>query len=220
MVSDPHRRYTLTTFAYDQLRSDIVSGRIGPQAPLIEAEIAQRLDMSKTPVREALLRLAREGLVEVNDFRGARVRSFSPKDSLEIFQLRGALEPMAIRLGFDAIGQAEFDHVEQLLVQASEAEKRGDWAELSLLNRKFHAGLRATCPNERVMLILDQLSDAVQLISLRGWAHRPTHSIEYQQHRDIFTLLFVERDLEAGCALLTEHIHEFIETHNSDTHGS
>lgn len=210
------RGSTLTSKARDYLRDDIVAGRLGPQVSLVEAEIAERLSMSKTPVREALLMLVREGLVEINEFRGARVRDFSQADVLEIFQLRSVLEPLAVRLSFDTIGTAEIEHLNELLERARQMERKRNWLELARLNRAFHDGLYATCPNQRVLAILGELADVIQLIGIRGWNHRPSHTLELEQHGEILKTLYLDRDIEAGCDLLVRHVFGFVETHQDD----
>lgn len=86
---------TMTMLAYARLKDDILGMRLTPRQPLVETELAAMLNMSKTPVREALLSLSHDGLVEVNEFRGARVRDFSLEEVREIYELRAALEPHA-----------------------------------------------------------------------------------------------------------------------------
>lgn len=77
---------------YERLRDDIVSGELQPGAQLVEARIAEELGVSKTPVREALIRLQRDGLVAIEPYRGARVAQPSPEDVREILELRLLLE--------------------------------------------------------------------------------------------------------------------------------
>jgi GntR family transcriptional regulator, rspAB operon transcriptional repressor len=77
---------------YERLRDDIVSGELQPGAQLVEARIAEELGVSKTPVREALIRLQRDGLVAIEPYRGARVTQPSPEDVREILELRLLLE--------------------------------------------------------------------------------------------------------------------------------
>jgi DNA-binding GntR family transcriptional regulator len=77
---------------YERLRDEIVSGELRPGAQLVEARIADELGVSKTPVREALIRLQRDGLVAIEPYRGARVTQPSPEDVREILELRLLLE--------------------------------------------------------------------------------------------------------------------------------
>src|SRR5580704_12184895 len=90
-------RRTMTDAVYDQLKTAIVELRIPPGEPLREADIAQGLSVSKTPVREALARLEQDGLVELNSFRSAVVTDYTARDLQEIYELREILEVAAAR---------------------------------------------------------------------------------------------------------------------------
>lgn len=92
---------------YAQLRMDIVEGRLSPGDPLAEVEAAVRLGVSRTPVREALQRLAAEGLVTWIQGRGAFVSGLSIPDVVELFQVREALESYAARLAARSEGHRE-----------------------------------------------------------------------------------------------------------------
>src|SRR5215212_10425841 len=81
---------------YEQLRADMISCKLAPGAEIREAELAARFDMSKSPVRDALMRLEREGLVITLPRQGYRVAPVSPGDVLDMFHLRAALERACI----------------------------------------------------------------------------------------------------------------------------
>ncbi len=100
--------------AYLRLRDAIISGELLPHDSLSEVALAQRLSTSRTPVREALARLAKEGLVRIAPGRGARVTDISLTDIRDLFQVREALEALAARLAAGrATGAA--DQLEQLI---------------------------------------------------------------------------------------------------------
>jgi GntR family transcriptional regulator, trigonelline degradation regulator len=83
--------------AVQQLRAAIVAGSLRPGDRLIEAELADQLNMSRHPIREALRQLNREGLVELRPNRGARVAEVEPQDILEVYEIRAALGAVALR---------------------------------------------------------------------------------------------------------------------------
>ena len=100
------------------LRELILAGSLAAGAKLGETELANRLDVSRTPVREALSRLAAEGLVEIVPNRGARVAKWSDHDLEQIFELRLRLEPYAVGLAVPRLTNADLDelhHVQHLL---------------------------------------------------------------------------------------------------------
>lgn len=205
-----NKRESLGRLAYERIKGEILDERLLPRQPLIEAELAAKYGMSKTPVREALLSLAREGLVEMSSFRGGRVRDFTADDAREIYELRELLEPFALRRAVPRLTDGDRRSLRALLDKAQAAAERGDRRELSRLNCAFHSSLVARCRNEKVIEILAHLQNQVRVMSMRLWNVRATHLWEAEQHRAILTAV------EAGQAdqaaeLLGEHISEFRE---------
>jgi DNA-binding GntR family transcriptional regulator len=205
-----NKRESLGRLAYERIKGDILDERLLPRQPLIEAELAAKYGMSKTPVREALLSLAREGLVEMSSFRGGRVRDFTADDAREIYELRELLEPFALRRAVPRLTDGDRRSLRDLLDKARAAAEGGDRRELSRLNCAFHGSLVARCGNEKVIEILAHLQNQVRVMSLRLWNVRATHLREAEQHEAILTAI------EAGQAdraakLLGEHISEFRE---------
>jgi DNA-binding GntR family transcriptional regulator len=205
-----NKRESLGRLAYERIKEDILDERLLPRQPLIEADLAAKYGMSKTPVREALLSLAREGLIEMSSFRGGRVRDFTADDAREIYELRELLEPFALRRAAPRLTDGDRRSLRDLLDKAQAAAEGGDRRELSRLNCAFHSSLVARCRNEKVIEILAHLQNQVRVMSLRLWNVRATHLREAEQHEAIWTAV------EAGQAdraaeLLGEHISEFRE---------
>ena len=94
----PLENLTLWQRVHERLREQILSGKLEPGAELAEVALSEQLGVSRGPVREALGRLASEGLVTVRPRRGAVVRSLSTEEFLELYQVREALERMAVKL--------------------------------------------------------------------------------------------------------------------------
>lgn len=205
----PRRRDSLARLTHERIKNDILDQRLLPRQPLVEAELATEYQVSKTPVREALLTLAREGLVELNAFRGGRVRDFTADDAREIYKVRELLEPFALEQAAPHL-QDDLGSLRSLLDEARVAAESGDRRRLSELNRGFHDMLVAQCGNGRVIEILDRLQDQVRVISLRFWNVQASYLHEAEQHAAILDAV------EAGYArkaaeLLRLHIVEFKE---------
>ncbi|MFI7542152.1 GntR family transcriptional regulator [Actinoplanes sp. NPDC049599] len=127
--------------AAQALREEILSGAIASGARLGEAELAGRLRVSRTPIREALTRLAAEGLVELQPNRGARVASWSTDELREIFDLRLRLEPYAVRLAVPKLAAAELDELQELaelMLRTGRPGRRQDLTPIVEANRRFH----------------------------------------------------------------------------------
>jgi DNA-binding GntR family transcriptional regulator len=120
--------------AAQSLRDEILSGVLESGARLGEAELASRLSVSRTPIREALSRLAAEGLVEIQPNRGARVATWTPEQLREIFELRLRLEPYAVRLAVPALTVDQLDELDALATEMLTADRDA----IVDLNRRFH----------------------------------------------------------------------------------
>lgn len=200
-----------TEAAVAAIRNAILAGEMKPGQSLVEAELAQRLRVSKTPVREALKTLAGSGLVTMSPYRGAAVRSVDAQTAAALYDLRLLLEPEAVRRAV-ARG-AGCDAASDALARADAAA--GD-AERSLANREFHRALYAGCGNPLLVQALDELRDQTALVSAAAWQHEaqraetslPWWQREAAEHRAI---LAAARAGDAGSAqrLLREHISQF-----------
>src|SRR5436309_10950139 len=100
---------TLWQRVYEHLREEILSERLEPGAELLEVPLSEELGVSRGPLREAIGRLAAEGLVTVRPRRGAVVRSLSKDEFLELYQVREALEMMAVRLAVPRLTNEDFE---------------------------------------------------------------------------------------------------------------
>ena len=121
-----------------QLRQAIVEGRLQPGEHLAENGLAQQLGISRSPVREALRLLEREGLVVGLPNRGTFVRKFSAHDVEEIFALRVAIESLAAEWAIERLNEADFQELEKLLEVQRAAVAAGDMQHLNEADINFH----------------------------------------------------------------------------------
>ena len=147
---------SLTMDTFQRLRDDIVHGRIRPNVHLVAAELAERLDISRTPVREALHLLASEGLVSATK-RGFVVREHTTDEIREIYEVRAALEEMAARLVADRGSDKAIREIEEL--GAHEVSAIDDRSVLADLNTAFHQAIMRVAGNERLNQINQRNSE-------------------------------------------------------------
>ncbi|GAA3675183.1 GntR family transcriptional regulator [Arthrobacter ginkgonis] len=173
------------------IRHGILTSELLPGQPLVEAELAQRLGVSKTPVREALKILSNSGLVQFAPYKGARVQEVDRTLTLAVRDLRLLLEPEAVRRTV-ALGAGHYwDRAAEILERAHGLLETNDRATLSLLNRDFHASLYAGCGNPLLLEVLDNLRDRTALISVFGWRAAgnddevPAYRREWLEHQEI-----------------------------------
>jgi DNA-binding GntR family transcriptional regulator len=140
------RSLTSAERALSTLRDMIMSGALSPGARLGEVELADRLGVSRTPVREALSRLAAEGLVEIVPNRGARVATWTVAELEGVFDLRATLEPQLTAFAVPNATPADVEDLDALATRMTEVGSPGpdqDLDALVPLNRAFHDRLVA-----------------------------------------------------------------------------
>ena len=157
--------------AYEQLKAEILSNRMPPGFQAPEPEIALRLGMSRTPVREALIRLEGEGLVELVPRHGARVLPVSAADMAEIYEILTALEPAAAaalaRAGMEPETLAP---LEEATNRMEAALKTGDLDEWALADDLFHSTILRLHGNRRMQSVVSELLDQshrARMVTLR-----------------------------------------------------
>jgi DNA-binding GntR family transcriptional regulator len=161
-------------------------------------------------VREALSSLARAGLVDVDPFRGARVRDFTADDVREIYEMRVLLEPFALEKAVPRMDENDRGLLSSLLDDADAAAERQDLYSLSGLNRAFHDALVARCGNGRIIQTMGQIQDQLRAIALRSWMLTPTYPREAEQHRRVAEAV-ASGDAGRAADLLRDHIVGFKE---------
>jgi DNA-binding GntR family transcriptional regulator len=137
----PHlRRNTrsLTDQVYAYLRTEIVSGRLAPGARIVELDVASTVGVSQGPVREALQRLEREGLVEKRSHSATYVTSVSIDEMYELFSIRSVIEGFAIRRTVERITPEQCDQLEQLIEAMRAAGRNDDMLTLTGHDLQFH----------------------------------------------------------------------------------
>src|SRR5690606_23944455 len=125
--------------------------------PLVLADLAAELGVSRTPIREAIRDLATEGLVDFDAYRSAYVHVPTIEEAREIYELRIVLESLAVRAAVPLITEQALDAAEALCDQMDAAHGTGEWADL---NRRFHAELMNPIPKGRLRGIVTSLRDA------------------------------------------------------------
>lgn len=192
----------------EAIRDAIIQGRFSPGTLLVERRIAAMLGVSKTPVREALIGLARRGLVTISPNRGVSVRVIDAPALRSIYEVRLQLEPWAVGRTMVSRPEEAVGEGRAALHDAREAIERDDTAGLTLINRRFHRSLYVRCGNELVVSILDEMQDQVALgvVSLL-WREIPTWQAEFDEHQAVLDAA-AKQDALGAQRLMSEHIEQ------------
>jgi DNA-binding GntR family transcriptional regulator len=152
----PDRR-KMTDWVCDELREAIVNLRLRPGEPLREAALAEKLGVSKTPLREAFARLEQEGLVETTSFKGAVVTGYSERDLKEIYELRALLEGAAARSAAERADDATLRALRDVLDRSRALRDAGDLVGLAELLGRFDVIVYSQVTNDRIGALIDNL---------------------------------------------------------------
>ncbi len=190
---------TLTEWADQRLRESIMRGDFGPGDALVISTLAEQLGLSATPLREALRKLASEGLVVLQSHGSARVAEVDIHEANEIYELRLILEPMALERAV-AVGGADYrERVES------------SWNALTVspvappsTHAAFHRALVSSCDSAWLMRLATQLSDRAGLLVTVGLPDRPPGYNTAEIHRRLKDLA-VAGDAAGAAAELRRH---------------
>ncbi|HEV2458749.1 MAG TPA: GntR family transcriptional regulator [Ktedonobacterales bacterium] len=199
----PGEHLTKTALAVEALRNAILRGEIAQDQPLTVGRIAQQLDMSPTPVREAIRTLQAEGLLRHQPHHSVSVAQYSIKDIHDIFRLRADLESQAARLAVSRLSHDDIARLETLKREMEGAAGREDIDALNRLNAEWHLLIYGAADNQ---VLLDLVQHLWKKFMWEGNWITPTHAARsLEQHAAILAAIRA-RDAELTEKLLRDHI--------------
>ncbi|MGO1181420.1 MAG: GntR family transcriptional regulator [Micrococcaceae bacterium] len=199
------RPQSLTEQATESLKNAILAGDLVPGQLYTAGELGRQLNVSRTPIREALQELARRGLVEIEKNRGMRVRSTSVESLMDVFQVRLMLEVPLARRAVE-LGTAESRAaVESAYEMFGAAAETGDAEAVLRADRDFHRALLAGAGNDRARTLLQEQRDFVLSTGMGTVPHSRTAMECFEDHTDIMAA-YRRRDAEAVGDAVARHI--------------
>ncbi len=195
----------LREVVFDAVREAIIQGVLSPGERLMEFQLAEQLGVSRTPVREAIRKLELEGFVIMIPRKGAYVAGISLKDIADVFEVRAAMEALAMVLAAERITEEELEELERILVSKTEVIELDEIEKFIELDKKFHDVLYRASRNQRLMQILINLQDEVHRFRSVSLASPGRMRAALDEHRQLVEALS-ERDLERAESLAWEHI--------------
>jgi DNA-binding GntR family transcriptional regulator len=196
---------TLWERVHAHLREEILTNRLPAGTELQETALAAELGVSRGPLREAIGRLAAEGLVVVRPRRGAIVRALTKEEFLEAYQVREALEVMAARLAAVRLGADELARLEELTGAMSEHAARDEVDGFFEANAAFHTALVDASGNHRLRELYAQLLGQMNRYRRRSLALRGSLRQSVAEHQAILEALD-SRDPDRAAQLVGDHI--------------
>jgi DNA-binding GntR family transcriptional regulator len=205
-AADFQRPQLLSEHVYEQLKGLIISNQIQPGAPLGEERLATQWGISRTPLRTALARLERDGLVRMVPHRGCVAADIRPQDVRDTYQAREALEVAIIEQTTPHIPEEKLSEIARLFASIDADLDQGQYDSYIPSDAFFHAVLLEYATNMVLIRMLGQLYE--QITRIRNYSHgqpgehmREAHS----EHRRILEAL-QRRDAEAASAAMRDHL--------------
>lgn len=206
MLSTPP--LTRTDWVDDRLRAEILTGSIAPRERVPVERLARGWNVSATPSRESLRRLAGEGLITLLPQRGARVATIDARLASDIYAVRAVLEPMALRQSMLHAARTEVEH-DAFVVDVIRARDRLLESHLSIdefvvAHRDFHRTLLSRCTNRVLIEQIGQLTDRARLFQLLGGAAN-RRSDHRREHAELARLI-IARDVDGAVDAVTSRL--------------
>jgi DNA-binding GntR family transcriptional regulator len=204
-TATPVENLTLWQRVYTHLRGEILSGALPPGSELQEAALSATLGVSRGPIREAIGRLAAEGLVTVRPRRGAVVRALSTEEFLEAYQVREALEVMAVRLAVPRLTEADVELLETYVAEMTACADRADTQGFFEANSGFHRAFFDISGNRMLVDLYGGLCSQIDRYRLRSLELRGNVERSIAEHKAILRAAKAG-DVERAAHLVSEHI--------------
>jgi DNA-binding GntR family transcriptional regulator len=204
-TATPVENLTLWERVYGHLRAEILSGELAPGTELQEVGLSESLGVSRGPIREAIGRLAAEGLVTVRPRRGAVVRALSTEEFLEAYQVREALEVMAVRLAVPQLTDADLMALEGHVDEMTRCADDGDTQGFFEANTGFHRAFFDVAGNRMLRDLYWGLCGQIDRYRLRSLELRGNVQRSIAEHKAILRAARAG-DVERAAHLVSEHI--------------
>ena len=196
---------TLSQRAYEHLRGEILAERLAPGTELSEVALSKDLDISRGPIREAMGRLAAEGLITMRPRRRAEVRSLTTQELIDAYQVREALEVMAVRLAIPRVTEAHLARLDDLIDQMAGHAGRQAVADFFAANVAFHETLCELSGNTKLREVHHRLEGEIGRFQARTLALRGSLDGSLTEHRAIVAAIRL-RDADKAAELTAAHI--------------
>jgi DNA-binding GntR family transcriptional regulator len=201
----------LADTVYETLRRDILDREFDPGEPLTEHELSRRFGVSRTPVREALAKLERDHLVRVVPKKGAFVRTLSPDDVRDLYQIREALEALTVRLAAPRVNREELAGFETRFRELKSRGPKVTYLEVRALGEEFHGYLLKQAGNARLTETLEHIREQIRSVwTMAILAPRRVHGL-IAEHISIIDAL-KRADAARAERLMVGHVRRVRET--------
>ena len=191
--------------AYEVLKKAIITGEIPAGERIVETDYADRLHISRTPLREALRKLERDGLVEYVMRRGVIVHAFTTDDVEQIYTIRNCLELLTLPDIIEKATPEDITRLREYLSQMDELNEQNDVEALSPVARDFHTAITAISGKNRILRVIEGQDEYIRRFSAMAIKQEDRRNEANEEHHRLVDLI-EQKDLPAFEALMKQHI--------------
>lgn len=206
MLEIDQQEYTpLRDVVFNTLRQAIIKGDLKPGERLLEIQLADKLGVSRTPVREAIRKLELEGLVTMVPRRGTTVLGITKKHLKDVLEIRSALEELALELACRRVTPEQYEELVRLEALLEAKQDSDNAFELSDIDEKFHEQIYQATNNPRLIQLLANLREQMYRYRLEYMKAKDKRPRLIQEHQQIIKAL-KNNDSKAGRKAIYDHI--------------
>jgi DNA-binding GntR family transcriptional regulator len=187
-----------------KLENMILIGAFQPREKLVETNLAEKLGVSRSWIRDALRVLETKGLIEIVPFKGASVRELDEQEIKEIFQIRVVLESLNNRLACAQLTQKDVQALKMMAGEIEDAFIRQDFEEMISANNRFHLYLRELSGDKTLIAMLNQLRARFHMFNTFAWS-RPDIAQKLVQEHELMIKALENKDLNLIDEISTRH---------------
>ncbi|MBO4338202.1 MAG: GntR family transcriptional regulator [Lachnospiraceae bacterium] len=206
----------LRDVVFKKLRQEILLGELAPGDRLMELHLAQRLGVSRTPIREAIRKLELEGLVTMLPRRGAEVAQISEKDLRDVLQVRTSLEQLAVRLACERMDEETLADLEKACAHFADVTKKKDMTAITQADVELHDVIIRSTGNRKLEQMISNLAEQMYRYRLEYIKDATYHALLIEEHGRIYKSI-AEKDasraekeiavhIENQCQTIMEHL--------------
>lgn len=195
----------LRDVVFNTLRQAILKGELEPGERLMEIQLAKRLGVSRTPIREAIRKLELEGLVVMVPRKGAEVAKITQKDLSDVLEVRKALEVLAVQIACERMTKEQLGELKSVLEEFKESIKTKEPTIIAEIDMKFHDVIFMSTDNHRLIQILNNLREQMYRYRMEYIKDEKKHSVLIKEHEEIIKSI-EEKDKERAAKAITGHI--------------
>ena len=179
----------LRDVVFNTLRQAILRGELKPGERLMEIQLANKLGVSRTPIREALRKLELEGLVNMVPRKGAEVADITEKSLRDVLEVRKALEELSVQLACEKITEEEIEELKRAAERFKDTLDNQDVTKIAEADVAFHDIIYTATDNQKLILLLNNLREQMYRYRVEYLKHREFHPQISREHKELISYL-------------------------------